>query len=613
MLILILIGLFGGLITAVSPCVLPVLPVVFLAGGPGTTNPTSEKQPGTSAPPRTASATASESGSATTTKAPPETTAEPESKPGSATGSTSKKPRNRRPYAVVAGLVISFSFFTLAGTTIISVLGLPDNILRYIGLGMLILLGLGLIFPPLERLLEKPFARLPQRRVNKEGSAFALGLGLGLLYVPCAGPVLAAITVAGAQGKINIGIVVLTLSFAVGTAFPLLVFALAGRGVARRISAFRSRARTFRIAGGVVMILLACALAFNLTDALQRALPDYTAAAQNSVENNSVAQQKLSGLYDSSNKQLSKCADGVDQLRECGPAPAIAGIATWLNTPGGKPISVKSLRGKVVLIDFWTYSCINCQRSLPHVEAWNRAYHDAGLQVIGVHSPEFTFEKNASNVAGQARKLGVDYPVALDNKLTTWDNYRNRFWPAEYLIDATGHVRYFSFGEGRYGQTEDLIRTLLQQAHPGAALPAKTNAPDVTVAKGTTPETYLSTQRIDRYVGDTLVEAKPEQYHAPAKLSNDGISINGTWTTTYEDFTAGANARIDLNYQAEKVYLVLGGHGPVKVLINGKLVRTIQVSGSPTLYTLVNDNTAQRALLQVEPASGIQAYDFTFG
>ncbi len=503
----------------------------------------------------------------------------------------------------------------MAGTTIISVLGLPDDILRYIGLTMLVLLGLGLglIFPPLERLLEKPFARLPQRRVNKEGSAFVLGLGLGLLYVPCAGPVLAAITVAGAQGKINLGIVALTLSFAVGTAFPLLVFALAGRGVARRINAFRSRARTFRIAGGAVMILLACALAFNLTDALQRALPDYTAAAQNKVENNSVAQQKLSGLYDSSNKQLSKCADGVDQLRECGPAPAIAGIAKWLNTPGGKPISVTSLHGKVVLIDFWTYSCINCQRSLPHVEAWNRAYASAGLQVIGVHSPEFTFEKNASNVASQARKLGVTYPVALDNKLTTWDNHRNRFWPAEYLIDATGHVRYFTFGEGRYGQTENLIHTLLTQAHPGATLPARTNAPDVTVARGTTPETYLSTQRIDRYVGTSLAEAKSRQYHAPARLPNDAVSINGTWTTTYEDFTAGAGARIDLDYQAKKVYLVLGGHGPVRVLVNGKVTRTLQVSGPPTLYTLVDDSSAHRALLQVEPAAGIQAYDLTFG
>ncbi|MFF6992392.1 cytochrome c biogenesis protein CcdA [Streptomyces sp. NPDC010273] len=286
--------------------------------------------------------------------------------------------------------MLSFSFFTLLGVTIISALGLPDDILRYIGLVMLVLIGLSLVFPPVERLLERPFARIPQRQVNNEGSAFFLGLGLGLLYVPCAGPVLAAITVAGARGELNLGIVALTVSFAVGTALPLLVFALDRRRVAERITAFRKRARSLRIVAGCLMMALALALAFNVTDAIQRALPDYTSAAQKKVEDNSVARQRLSGLYDNSNKELSRCADGVDELRSCGQAPAIAGITKWLNTPG--------------------------------------------LEIIGVHSPEFAFEKNASNVAGQSRKLGVTYPVALDNKLTTWDNYRNRYWPANPLL-----------------------------------------------------------------------------------------------------------------------------------------------------------------------------------
>ncbi|MFE5772950.1 cytochrome c biogenesis CcdA family protein [Streptomyces sp. NPDC056485] len=200
--------------------------------------------------------------------------------------------RNLRPYAVVAGLVLSFSFFTLLGVTIISALGLPQDILRYIGLSLLVLIGLGLVFPPIERLLEKPFARIPQRQVNKEGSAFVLGLGLGLLYVPCAGPVLAAITVAGARGEINADIVALTLSFAVGTAIPLLVFALAGRRVAERVAAFRARARKLRIAAGLLMIVLAFALAFDVTTALQKALPDYTAATRKKVEDNDTARQK---------------------------------------------------------------------------------------------------------------------------------------------------------------------------------------------------------------------------------------------------------------------------------------------------------------------------------
>ncbi len=248
-----------------------------------------------------------------------------------------RAPRNRRPYAVVAGLVVSFAFFTLLGVTIISALGLPQDILRYVGLGLLVLIGLGLIFPPVERLLEKPFARLPQRQVNKEGGAFALGLGLGLLYVPCAGPVLAAITIAGARGEISTDIVVLTLSFAVGTAVPLLLFALAGRRVAERVAAFRRRARGLRIAAGCLMIALAVGLALDVTAAIQRSLPNYTSGVQKKIEDSDAARQQLSGLYDNSNKELSRCEDGADELRSCGQAPALEGIDSWFNTPATGP------------------------------------------------------------------------------------------------------------------------------------------------------------------------------------------------------------------------------------------------------------------------------------
>ncbi|WNI21879.1 cytochrome c biogenesis protein DipZ [Streptomyces sp. ITFR-16] len=594
MLTLILIGLLGGLITAVSPCILPVLPVVFLAGGPGTDTPPAGGRAGP-----VEGAGAPEAGSGTTLVAP--------ERPAPT------RLRNRRPYAVVLGLVLSFSFFTLLGVTLISALGLPEDILRYVGLALLVMIGLGLIFPRVESLLEKPFARIPQRQVNKEGSAFVLGLGLGLLYVPCAGPVLAAITVAGARGRISTDVVALTLSFAIGTAVPLLVFALAGRRVSERVAAFRTRARKLRIAAGVLMIVLACALAFDVTDAIQRALPNYTAAAQRKVEDSDAARQQLSGLYDNSNKELAKCEDGADALRSCGKAPAIEGISKWLNTPGGQPVDLKALRGKVVLIDFWTYSCINCQRSLPHIKEWNRTYKDAGLEIIGVHSPEFAFEKDAGNVASQTRKMGINYPVALDNKLTTWDNYRNRFWPAKYLIDADGTVRYFKFGEGKYAQTEDLIRDLLKQADPAVALPPRTTQSDDALTKDRTPETYLSNLRIRNYTGDPLEDDRAKTYRLPAALPVNGIGIGGTWTAGYEHFTAGADARIGLNYRAKNVNVVLAGTGQVTVRVNGKETRTVQVEGAPTLYRLVDDKDARQARLDLSVSPGIKAYSFTFG
>ncbi|GGR91534.1 cytochrome c biogenesis protein DipZ [Streptomyces rubiginosohelvolus] len=604
MVTLILIGLLGGLITAVSPCILPVLPVVFLAGGTGRGQDAGKpaRSPGGT---EVGGGAADERGSGGTADG-AVATAPP--------AAPARVPRNRRPYAVVAGLVVSFAFFTLLGVTIISALGLPQDILRYVGLGLLVLIGLGLIFPPVERLLEKPFARLPQRQVNKEGSAFALGLGLGLLYVPCAGPVLAAITIAGARGEISSDIVVLTLSFAVGTAVPLLVFALAGRRVADRVAAFRRRARGLRIAAGCLMIALALGLALDVTAAIQRSLPDYTSGVQKKIEDSDAARQQLSGLYDNSNKELSRCEDGADELRSCGKAPALEGIDSWFNTPGDRPVDLKSLRGKVTLVDFWTYSCINCQRAVPHLRDWERAYRDAGVRIIGVHSPEFAFEKKRSNVVAGAEKLGVDWPVALDNDLTTWDNYRNRFWPAKYLIDAEGTVRYFKFGEGEYDKTEKMIRELLRQADPTVTLPEPTGRAMDDLAADRTPETYLSNLRIRGYVGTPLVDDRPTAYRFPkGSLPVNKLSLDGTWTAGYEQFTAGKDAKLAFTYRAKNANLVLAGTGKVTVLVNGEATKTISVTGSPTLYRLTDDKDARTARLELRVDEGIQAYVFTFG
>ncbi|MFD4592788.1 cytochrome c biogenesis protein DipZ [Streptomyces rubiginosohelvolus] len=585
-----------------SPCILPVLPVVFLAGGTGGGETGRARPEGAAERRRTEDhpTPAGDGASAVLTAA--------------ASEAPVRTPRNRRPYAVVAGLVVSFAFFTLLGVTVISALGLPQDILRYIGLGLLVLIGLGLIFPPVERVLEKPFARIPQRQVNKEGSAFALGLGLGLLYVPCAGPVLAAITVAGARGEISADIVVLTLSFALGTAIPLLVFALAGRRVAERVAAFRRRARALRVIAGSLMIVLALGLAFDVTAAIQRSLPDYTSGVQKKIEDNETARQQLSGLYDDSNKELSRCQDGADELRSCGQAPPIEGINSWFNTPGDQPVNLKSLRGKVTLIDFWTYSCINCQRAVPHLQDWERAYKDAGLRIIGVHSPEFAFEKKRSNVISGAKKLGVTWPVALDNDLTTWDNYRNRFWPAKYLIDAQGTVRYFKFGEGQYDQTETMIRELLRQADPTVVLPKPTGRAMDDLTAGRTPETYLSNLRIRGYLGTPLKDSKPAVYRFPKEpLPLNKLSLDGTWTAGYERFTAGPEARLAFSYRAKNANLVLAGTGKVTVIVDGKVTKTINVSGSPTLHRLTDDDEPRTARLELRLDEGLEAYAFTFG
>jgi len=547
---LVLIGLVGGLITGISPCVLPVLPVIFLSGAPG-----------------------------------------------------------RRPYLVVAGLALSFSVFTLLGTLVLSALPLPKDIIRWGGLVALTAVGTAMLVPRVQDLLERPFSWIPRRRVGRDHGGFVLGLILGAVYVPCAGPVLAAITVAGATGKIGVATIALTAAFAIGTAIPLLGFALAGRRVADRVRAFRTRQRGIRIGAGLVLIVLAVALTFNVTDALQRAVPDYTASLNRALDDAGNASRVLGPEQ---RALLASCAqDPVPILQTCGKAPGIAGIQQWFNTPSDAPVSLSSLRGKVVLVDFWAYSCINCQRAITHVTAWYSDYQADGFEVIGVHTPEYAFEHVPGNVAAGIRRLGITYPVALDNKYTTWNNYGNDSWPADYLIDSSGVVRHVAIGEGSYPQTESLIRQLLSAAHPGMRLPRATQVADTTpTSPYQTPETYLGSARASGYAGTP--ESGTHTFSYPSSVAANEWALSGTWSVGSQALTARRNASIRLNFLAGDVYLDVGGTGTITATVSGR-TRTYAVSGAPDIYPLVHRASLGRATIQVTLSPGLSAYSFTFG
>jgi cytochrome c biogenesis protein CcdA/thiol-disulfide isomerase/thioredoxin len=580
---LILIGFVGGLITGISPCILPVLPVIFFSGAQSARTDTT-----------------AESGSG-----------------GVAIAVKTKRSLSEtlRPYRVIAGLVLSFSIVTLVGSALLSLLHLPQDAIRWAGLTALLLIGVGLIFPRFEAILEKPFSRIPQKQFGTGTSGFGLGLALGVLYVPCAGPVLAAIVVAGATGNIGVDTVALTLSFAVGAALPLLAFALAGRRVAERVNAFRRRQREIRVAGGIVMILLAIALAVNVPAALQRALPDYTSPLQDKVVASDEVREKLNlgGLVNDQNRELSKCTNGATQLESCGTAPDIIGITGWLNTPGGAAVDLKSLRGKVVLVDFWAYSCINCQRSIPHLIDWYDTYKDAGFEVIGVHTPEYAFERVPGNVASGAADLGITYPIALDTSYSTWTNYRNRYWPAHYLIDADGTVRHIKFGEGDYAITERLIRQLLTDADPGVTLPAPTERGDATPPSGLTPETYLGVGKMVNYGGTDVYDQGAATFAYPDRLPEDSFALRGPWTLDYQGATAESdNSTIALKYNAKNVYIVVGGEGTVTVTGDGKTT-TVPISGPPTSRQIVAGDQIARGELEVRLSRGLQAFSFTYG
>lgn len=663
LLTLALIGLVGGLITGISPCILPVLPVIFFSGGvqsarSSTPRPGGVGAAGVGALQQPTFGTGGRVAATTAVLDRPRTDAPPSDgqsgPPGTSSGTEptsitqsaqlDQAARSRRteagaarrarrvealrPYLVIAGLVSSFTAFTLLGSLLLGVLNLPQDLLRWAGIAVLAVLGLGLLFPRLEEVLERPFARFaPRGGRDANRSGFLLGLGLGAVYVPCAGPVLAAITVAGATGEIGLGTVVLTVAFAFGAAIPLLVFALAGRRVAERVKAFRSHQRGIRATGGLLMIALALALAFNITDALQRALPGYTDSLQSRVAANETVQRRLDlgGLVTAENEQLSNCTDNAIELEDCGPAPAIRGTDAWLNTDDGAGIDLADLRGRVVLIDFWAYSCINCQRAVPHVTAWDDAYRGVGLTVIGVHTPEYAFERELRNVADGAERLGIEYPVAQDNAYSTWTAYRNRYWPAHYLIDADGVVRHISQGEGGYENTERLLRELLAEADPGATLPAPTTVADTTPqVDGLTPETFLSIGKRFNYADDGYTEGAAI-YDLPTAPSGrpspqpaDSFAFGGAWTTDYQAATAGADARVRLEFTAGEVYMVLGGEGTVHAVVRddeGRIVeeRDVPVTGAPTLYPLLAGDTPVTGTLEVEVPAGMAAYSFTFG
>jgi thiol-disulfide isomerase/thioredoxin len=293
-------------------------------------------------------------------------------------------------------------------------------------------------------------------------------------------------------------------------------------------------------------------------------------------------------------------------------APNFTGIVSWFNTPGDSPLTLAQLKGKVVLVDFWTYSCINCQRSLPHVEGWYKDYEKDGLVVVGVSTPEFAFEHVVSNVRSAASQLGIDYPVAIDNNYSTWDAYNNEYWPAEYLIDPNGEVRAYDFGEGDYSTMESNIRALLT-ANGVKSLPPRTDVPNKTPTEETSPESYVGYQEAQYEVGTPIVHNKAAVYRAPTTVPLYNFAFNGTWTDGSQEATAGSDASIDLHFGADDVYLVMGGSGTVDVTFNNRPLSTVTVGGVPRLYTLFSGTSLQTGQLELHFSPGVQAYDFTFG
>jgi cytochrome c biogenesis protein CcdA/thiol-disulfide isomerase/thioredoxin len=576
MLLLILFGFVAGAATAVSPCVLPVLPVALSAGVTG---------------------------------------------------------GRARPLGVVTGLALSFTFATVALVYLISALGLPNDLLREIAIVVLICFGASLLIPPLGDRLEALLTRIAPRGASRGGNGFWSGMlaggGLGFVYAPCAGPILAGVITVSASQSFSAGRLAVALAYGVGSAATLYVLMLGGRRLTSRLA---RRSPRFQMAMGAVMLLVALAMLGNYDTRFETAiasdLPSFLVDPSHGLETSQAAAGGLAELRG----HKARAAGGVAQVKAghalpvLGVAPEFVDTQKWFNTPGDAPLSLHSLRGHVVLVDFWTYSCINCIRTLPYLNAWYRKYRSKGLVIVGVHTPEFPFEHSAANVAQAIEQNGIEYPVVQDNDYGTWNAYHNEYWPAEYLIDAQGRIRLADFGEGDYGAKQQAIRELLAQAGAGGLGSAAVVHAQAPSEAQTTPESYIGAERAERFVNGEILEGMHDYGDSTAPPPAEDLRYSGTWRIARQSGTAVAHARIQLSFDARRVFFVLGSParprrvrvlldgGPIPASLSGADVRGAALTVSfQRLYRLVELPSVQHHVLTLELEPGITGYAFTFG
>lgn len=538
----------------------------------------------------------------------------------------------KKPFGLTLGVMTSFSIFTLFVSYLERILHIDANVFRLVAVVIIGLLGVSLLFPALGAKFEAWINNVLQPLQNKLqgqgegqgfGSGYVAGFSIGLVWAPCAGPILATIATLAATQSVNFQVLLVTLAYALGLGIPLFLVSLGGSVIFARMRKVTKYTGVVQQAFGVIMIGVAVLIYTNYDKTIQlkilEAFPSY-GNLLNGVENNKIVHDQLDSL-----RGKTTTAPGADtgMLKDLGPAPEFTGITNWLNS---KPLTLADLKGKVVLVDFWTYSCINCLRTLPNNRAWYQNYGPDNFVLVGVHAPEFAFEKETANVQKALEQFNITYPVAQDNNFTTWKAYNNQYWPAAYLIDARGHLRLTHFGEGNTEELDGAIRTLLAEAgHPvkGGAEVKDTGESNY----DQTPESYLGLGRLERFASPEKPAEGLKTYSVPKNLPLHQIAYQGSWTLSDEAARPGAGSALEIQFAADKVYLVIGPGAPgsqVVLKLDGKVLGKgagVDVADGKImldthrLYNLVDlkGHPGPHRLRIEFPTAGTSVYAFTFG
>jgi cytochrome c biogenesis protein CcdA/thiol-disulfide isomerase/thioredoxin len=521
-----------------------------------------------------------------------------------------------KPYGIIFGFILTFVLSTLFARTIFSTLNVNPMLLQDITIYLILAFGIILFSDTLSDKFSSFFQRLANlgQTFSEKAevhlpqgfwSGVLIGGGIALIWTPCAGPIMAAVLVQTIQQKTDYQAALILTTFSIGVALPMLIITVFSKRIIEQVRLFSHHTKIVRKVLASIIIVTMLFTKFNVWQKVT-----------------TVESPPLTSIA------LLPATHLIKGIENPYPAPKIEGIKKWINSP---LLSLEELKkqGKVVLIDFWTYSCINCVRTLPYIKSWYDKYHDKGLVIIGVHSPEFEFEKNEQNVETAVKEDGIQYPVAMDNDLVTWENFNNRYWPAHYLINQDGKVVYIHFGENEYNVTENNIRYLLglemekNYKTPQPELPSP-------ISPSQSPETYLGYGRTEGFVSPQNMErGKTASYTYPKHIPLNSWALQGSWLAQSEKIIAKeAGASLRYHFRAKQVYLVMAPSTPgttqkVKVLFNGKPVmestgkdvKNSQVLvNQSTLYELVSFKELTSGIIEIQAETpGLEAFAFTFG